>query len=61
MNAQFPLGAGVVGLSSMRITGTSPPAGPLAGALADGSMIRMKTVVPNIIRTDEFTPCGEPI
>ena len=29
--------------------------------LADGSMIRMKTVVTNIIRTDEFTPSGEPI
>jgi hypothetical protein len=29
--------------------------------LSDGSMIRMKTVVTNIIRTDEFTPNGEPI
>jgi hypothetical protein len=29
--------------------------------LSDGSMIRMKTVVTNIIRTEEFTPTGEPI
>ena len=29
--------------------------------LADGSMIRMKTVVTSIIRTDEFTPDGEPL
>ena len=29
--------------------------------LSDGSLIRMKTVVTNIIRTDEFTPNGEPI
>jgi hypothetical protein len=29
--------------------------------LSDGSMIRMKTVVTNIVRTDEFTPAGEPI
>jgi hypothetical protein len=29
--------------------------------LSDGSTIRMKTVVTNIIRTDEFTPTGEPI
>jgi hypothetical protein len=29
--------------------------------LSDGSMIRMKTVVTNIIRTDESTPSGEPI
>ena len=29
--------------------------------LADGSMIRMKTVVTSIIRTDEFTPEGEPL
>ena len=29
--------------------------------LSDGSMIRMKAVVTNIIRTDEFTPNGEPI
>jgi hypothetical protein len=29
--------------------------------LSDGSMIRMKTVVTNIIRTDESTPNGEPI
>ena len=29
--------------------------------LADGSTIRMKTVVTNIIRTEEFTPEGEPV
>jgi hypothetical protein len=29
--------------------------------LADGSMIRMKTVVTSIIRTDDFTPDGEPL
>ena len=29
--------------------------------LADGSIIRMKTVVTNIIRTAEFTPTGEPV
>ena len=29
--------------------------------LADGSIIRMKTVVTNIIRTEEFTPEGEPV
>jgi len=29
--------------------------------LADGSIIRMKTVVTNIIRTEEFAPTGEPI
>jgi hypothetical protein len=29
--------------------------------LSDGSTVRMKTVVTNIIRTDEFTPTGEPI
>ena len=29
--------------------------------LSDGSMIRMKTVVTNIIRTEECTPPGEPI
>ncbi len=29
--------------------------------LSDGSMIRMKTVVTSIIRTDEFSPDGEPI
>jgi hypothetical protein len=29
--------------------------------LSDGSTIRMKTVVTNIIRTDEFSPSGEPI
>ncbi len=28
--------------------------------LSDGAMIRMKTVVTSIIRTDEFTPDGEP-
>jgi hypothetical protein len=29
--------------------------------LSDGSTIRMKTVVTNIIRTEEFTPTGEPV
>ncbi len=29
--------------------------------LSDGSTIRMKTVVTNIIRTEEFTPSGEPV
>ena len=29
--------------------------------LSDGSIIRMKTVVTNIIRTEEFTPTGEPV
>jgi hypothetical protein len=29
--------------------------------LSDGSMIRMKTVVTSIIRTEEFTPSGEPV
>jgi hypothetical protein len=29
--------------------------------LSDGSTIRMKTVVTNIIRTEEFTPNGEPV
>jgi len=29
--------------------------------LSDGSIIRMKTVVTNIIRTEEFTPSGEPV
>ena len=29
--------------------------------LSDGSTVRMKTVVTNIIRTDEFTLTGEPI
>ena len=29
--------------------------------LSDGSIIRMKTVVTNIIRTEEFTPGGEPV
>jgi hypothetical protein len=29
--------------------------------LSDGSMIRMKTVVTSIIRTDEFSPDGDPI
>ena len=29
--------------------------------LADGAMIRMKTVVTSIIRTEEFTPDGEPM
>jgi hypothetical protein len=29
--------------------------------LSDGSTVRMKTVVTNIIRTDEFAPTGEPI
>jgi len=29
--------------------------------LADGAVIRMKTVVTNIIRTEEFTPTGEPV
>ena len=29
--------------------------------LADGSTIRMKTVVTNIIRTEEYTPEGEPV
>jgi len=29
--------------------------------LVDGSIIRMKTVVTNIIRTEEFAPTGEPI
>jgi hypothetical protein len=29
--------------------------------LADGAIIRMKTVVTNIIRTEEFAPTGEPI
>lgn len=29
--------------------------------LSDGSTIRMKTVVTNIIRTEEFTPAGEPV
>jgi hypothetical protein len=29
--------------------------------LSDGSTIRMKTVVTNIIRTEELTPSGEPI
>jgi hypothetical protein len=29
--------------------------------LSDGAVIRMKTVVTNIIRTEEFTPTGEPV
>jgi hypothetical protein len=29
--------------------------------LSDGSIIRMKAVVTNIIRTEEFTPSGEPV
>jgi hypothetical protein len=29
--------------------------------LSDGSTIRMKSVVTNIIRTEEFTPSGEPV
>ncbi|HEY7164030.1 MAG TPA: hypothetical protein VIB79_05685 [Candidatus Binatia bacterium] len=29
--------------------------------LADGSAIRMKTVVTSIIRTEEFSPDGEPL
>ncbi|HTN70799.1 MAG TPA: hypothetical protein VMO00_06885 [Methylomirabilota bacterium] len=29
--------------------------------LSDGSTVRMKTVVTSIIRTEEFTPTGEPI
>lgn len=29
--------------------------------LSDGSTIRMKSVVTNIIRTQEFTPSGEPV
>ena len=29
--------------------------------LSDGATIRMKTVVTNIIRTEEFTPAGEPV
>jgi|SRR5262245_14162385 len=29
--------------------------------LVDGSTIRMKTVFTNIIRTEEFTPGGEPV
>ena len=29
--------------------------------LSDGATIRMKTVVTNIIRTEEFTPTGEPV
>ena len=29
--------------------------------LSDGAVIRMKTVVTNIIRTGEFTPTGEPV
>lgn len=29
--------------------------------LSDGSTIRMKTVVTNIIRTEEFSPAGEPV
>jgi hypothetical protein len=29
--------------------------------LSDGSMVRMKTVVTSIIRTEEFTPDGEPV
>lgn len=29
--------------------------------LSDGSTIRMKTVVTSIIRTEEFTPAGEPV
>ena len=29
--------------------------------LADGAMVRMKTVVTSIIRTEEFTPDGEPM
>jgi len=29
--------------------------------LSDGSTIRMKMVVTNIIRTEEFTPTGEPV
>ena len=29
--------------------------------LSDGSIVRMKTVVTSIIRTEEFAPTGEPI
>jgi hypothetical protein len=29
--------------------------------LSDGSTIRIKTMVTNIIRTQEFTPSGEPV
>jgi len=29
--------------------------------LSDGAVIRMKTVVTNIIRTEDFTPTGEPV
>jgi hypothetical protein len=29
--------------------------------LSDGAVIRMKTVVTNIVRTEEFTPTGEPV